>query len=44
MPAEAGIQKALTFLGSRLRGNDDGVVIQSILRPRHQQCSPPPLQ
>ncbi len=32
MPAEAGIQKALIFLGSRLRGNDDQVVIQSIHR------------
>ena len=31
MPAEAGIQKALIFLVSRLRGNDDYVIIQSIL-------------
>jgi hypothetical protein len=31
MPAEAGIQKALIFLGFRLGGNDDYVVIQSIL-------------
>jgi hypothetical protein len=30
MPAEAGIQKALIFLGSRRRGNDDYVVMQSI--------------
>jgi hypothetical protein len=28
MPAQAGIQKALRFLGSRLRGNDEQMVIQ----------------
>jgi hypothetical protein len=29
MPAQAGIQKHLNFLGSRLRGNDDRRVFQS---------------
>jgi hypothetical protein len=32
MPVEAGIQKALIFLGFRLGGNDGYVVIQSILK------------
>jgi hypothetical protein len=33
MPAETGIQRGLIFLGSRMRGNDDRVVIQSF--PNH---------
>jgi hypothetical protein len=32
MPAQAGIQKYLTVLGSRLRGNDETTVVQSFLR------------
>ena len=40
MPAEAGIQGALIFLGSRMRGNDDWVVMQSTLRatPNHRHA------
>ena len=38
MPAEAGIQGALIFLGSRMRGNDDWVVMQSILRATLNHC------
>ena len=35
MPVEVGIQRGLIFLGSRMRGNDDRVVIQSFPRVRH---------
>ena len=31
MPAEAGIQKHLNFLGSRIRGNDESGVFQAFL-------------
>jgi len=39
MPAQAGIQKALRSLGSRLCGNDDCVVIQSIPKSVEVQAS-----
>ena len=32
MPAQAGIQKHLNFLGSRLRGNDEGGAFQTFLK------------
>ena len=32
MPAQAGIQKHLEFLGSRFRGNDESGVFQSFIR------------
>jgi hypothetical protein len=51
MPVEAGIQKALIFLGSRprlregqaLRGNDDQVVIQSTLNKKGAEILPAPV-
>jgi len=47
MPAEAGIQRGLIFLGSRMRGNDDRVVIQSFpgagfALPKSRACSKTP--
>jgi len=43
MLVEAGIQKALIFLGSRLRGNDDQVVIQSTLNKKGAEMLPAPV-